>query len=117
ASSLMLSTKLIFSSIGVAIITTVLEESTRSRATELVTQLRTLGQGVGLNPSDPRVAAALRAIQAQIVAQSGTWAIHNIFSLIFLGSFVLVALALFLPGRKRHVAETQAAEEPVAMPV
>ncbi|MGZ6391934.1 MAG: DHA2 family efflux MFS transporter permease subunit, partial [Ktedonobacterales bacterium] len=84
ASSLMLSTKLIFSSIGVAIITTVLEESTRSRATDLVTQLRALSQGAGLNPSDPRVAAALRAIQAQIVAQSGTWAIHNIFSLIFL---------------------------------
>lgn len=117
ASSLMLSTKLIFSSIGVAIITTVLEDSARSRATELVTQLRALSQGGGLNPSDPRAAAALRAITAQIAAQSGTWAIHNIFSLIFIGSFALVALALFLPGRKRHAAETQAAEEPVAMPV
>lgn len=117
ASSLMLSTKLIFSSIGVAIITTVLEDSARSRATELVTQLRTLGQGAGLNPRDPRVAAALRAVETQIAAQSGTWAIHNIFLLIFFGSFVLIALALFLPGRKRHVAETQAEEAPVAVGV
>lgn len=117
ASSLMLSTKLIFSSIGVAILTTVLEDRTRSRATDLVTQLRAISQGGGLNPADPRAAAALRAIETQIAAQSGTWAIQSIFSLIFIGSFVLIALALLLPGRKRHVVETQATQEPVAVPV
>ena len=113
ASSLFLSTKLIFSSIGVAIITTILEDLTRSRATDLVGQLKALGQGSGVNLSNPSVLAALRAIEAQIPVQAGTWAIQNIFSLIFFGSLGLIVLALLLPGRKRQVATAQPEEERV----
>jgi EmrB/QacA subfamily drug resistance transporter len=113
ASSLFLSTKLIFSSIGVAIITTILEDLTRSRATDLVGQLKALGQGSGVNLSNPSVLAALRAIEAQIPVQAGTWAIQNIFSLIFFGSLGLIVLALLLPGRKRQVAIAQPEEERV----
>ena len=115
ASSLLLSTKLIFSSIGVAIITTILVDRTHSRATELASQLQTLGHGGAVNPSDPRVAAALRVIEAQIGTQAGAWAIQSIFSLIFIGSFGLIALALLLPGRRRQVAATQTTEEQVVV--
>jgi len=111
ASSLFLSTKLIFSSVGVAVVTTILIDQTRSRATDLVGQLQALSQGSGINPSDPRVAAALQALQAQIGTQAGTWAIHSIFWLIFFLSFALIALALLLPGRKRRVAAEPAEVE------
>jgi hypothetical protein len=108
ASSLFLSTKLIFSSIGVALVTTILIDQTRSRATDLVSQLQSLSQGSGVNPSDPRVAAALQSLQAQIAAQAGTGAIQSIFWLIFFLTFALIALALFLPSRASHAAEEQA---------
>ncbi len=107
ASSLVLSSKLIFSSVGVAILTTFLTDRTRSRATDLVNQLHTLSGGAGGSLGDPRVAAALRTIQAQIAVQAGTWAIQSIFWLIFFGSLGLLVLALALPGRKRKIAATQ----------
>lgn len=108
ASSLLLSTKLIFSSVGVAIVTTILIDQTRSRATDLASQLQTLSQGAGVNPTDPRVAAALQGLQAQIAAQAGAGAIQSIFWLIFFSSFALIVLALLLPGRASHAAEEQA---------
>ena len=112
ASSLFLSTKLIFSSVGVAILTTLLVSFTRSRASDLVGQLRAQAQGAGVNLHDPQVAAALRALMAQVGVQAGTWAIQDIFWLIFYGSLGLVALALILPGRRRTVAGAQAGTEP-----
>ncbi len=108
ASSLFLSTKLIFSSVGVAIVTTILIDQTRSRATDLVSQLQSLSQGSAANPSDPGVTAALQALQAQVAAQAGTGAIQSIFWLIFFLSFALTALALFLPSQASHAAEEQA---------
>jgi len=107
ASSLLLATRLIFSSIGVAVITTLLVDRTRSRATDLAHQLQALGlgQGLGIDPSapgDPRVVAALQAIEAQIAAQAGTWAIQGIFWLICFVSLGLIGLALLLPGRRRE---------------
>jgi DHA2 family multidrug resistance protein len=115
ASSLFLSTKLIFSSIGVAIITTVLIDSTRTRATDLVNQLRAAAQGAGIAPNTPGLAAARQAIETQIAVQAGTWAIQHIFWMIFFGSLGLVALALFLPGRRREIAEAQPTGEQVAV--
>jgi hypothetical protein len=112
ASSLVMSTKFIFSSIGVAILTTVLIDNTRSQATNLLAQLQAaVGQGAGaLNPSDPAVAPILRAIETQIGVQAGTAAIQSIFWLIFYGSFILLAMSLLLPGRNRPMA---ASETPV----
>lgn len=110
ASSLYLATRLLFSSIGVAIITTILVDTTRSRATDLVNQVLALSQGAGSNPGNP--GAALRALQAQIGVQAGTWAIQYIFWLIFFGSFGLLVLALFLPGRQRQISATESEATP-----
>jgi EmrB/QacA subfamily drug resistance transporter len=112
ASSLVMSTKFIFSSIGVAILTTVLVDRTRSQATDLIGQLRAAaGQGAGaLDPSNPALAPVIRAIEAQIATQAGTAAIQNIFWMIFFGSFILLAMSLLLPGRKRATAAPEAIE-------
>ncbi len=112
ASSLYLTTRLIFSSVGVAIITTILVDRSRSRATDLASQVRALIPGSGLNPSDPSVAGALQAIPAQIAAQAGTWAIQSIFWLIFFLSLGLIALALLLPGRQRQLVAVRPDAEP-----
>ncbi len=112
ASSLFLATKFIFSSVGVAIITTVFVDHTRSQATSLVSQIQTLLPGSGLNPTNPSVLAALRTMETQqIPIQAATSAIQSIFWLICFGSIALVALALLLPGRKRQTAETQTEAE------
>ena len=116
ASSLVISTKFIFSSIGVAILTTVLVDRTRAQATDLLHQLQGLvGQGTGagaLDPSNP----AVRAIQAQIGVQAGAAAIQNIFWMIFFGTFILLAMSLLLPGRKRPMAAAEASEATDAEP-
>lgn len=117
ASSLFLSTKLIFSSVGVAIITTFFLDRAQSRATDLVNQIQALLPGSGLNLGDPNVAGALRAIEIQqIPVQAATWAIQSIFWLICFGSIALVVLALVLPGRRRKMAEAQTAQETPTVP-
>jgi DHA2 family multidrug resistance protein len=123
ASSLLISTKLIFQSIGVAILTTIFVNLTRSRATDLAQQLRALLPGAGINPGDPAALAALRAVEAQIGTQAGTFAVQSIFWLISFTSLGLVVLALLLPGRRRDAkaasdaakgAATASAEVPAA---
>jgi DHA2 family multidrug resistance protein len=113
ASSLVMSTKFIFSSIGVAILTTVLIDSTRSHATTLIAQLQAAaGQGAGaFNPSNPALAPVLRAIETQIGVQAGTAAIQNIFWFIFYGSFILLAMSLLLPGRKRPMTTSETTDK------
>lgn len=115
ASSLYLSTKLIFSSVGVAILTTLLINYTQSRATDMLHQLQALSQGVAANPSDPAALAALHALLGQIGPQAGAYAVQSIFYLIFWGSLILVALAFVLPGR-RHVTAKPSASEQVEAP-
>ncbi|HEY7358319.1 MAG TPA: DHA2 family efflux MFS transporter permease subunit [Ktedonobacterales bacterium] len=111
ASSLFLTTKFIFSSIGVAIITTIFVDHTQSQATSLVGQIQALLPGSGLNPTNPSVLAALRTMEAQqIPIQAATSAIQSIFWLICFGSIGLVVLALLLPGRHRQSAAAAAAE-------
>ncbi len=105
ASSLLLSTKLIFSSVGVAILTTLFVNDTRSRATALAQQLQAMSQGAGAGSSNP---AALQGLMAQIPVQAGTWAIQNIFWLICFGTLPLILLALALPGRHRSSETAQA---------
>jgi hypothetical protein len=118
ASSLVMSTKFIFSSIGVAILTTVLVDRTRSQATDLVHQLQAAaGQGAGaLDPSNPALAPVLRTIEAQIGVQAGAAAIQNIFWLIFFGTFILLVMSLLLPGRKRQMAATEETTEAEPVP-
>jgi MFS transporter, DHA2 family, multidrug resistance protein len=101
ASSLFLSTKLLFSSVGTAIITTLLVDRTRSRASDLLGQVRALAVRSGALPSNPG------ALAAQIATQAGTWAIQSIFWLVFFGSLGVIVLALLLPGRKRKIGEAQ----------
>lgn len=112
ASSLVMSTKFIFSSIGVAILTTVLVDRTRSQATDLIGQLRAAaGQGAGaLDPTNPVLAPVIRAIQAQVGTQAGTAAIQSIFWLVFFGSFIILGISLLLPGRNRAMAAPETAE-------
>ncbi|HKS69834.1 MAG TPA: DHA2 family efflux MFS transporter permease subunit [Ktedonobacterales bacterium] len=111
ATSLVASTKLIFSSIGVAILTTILTNRTRDRATDLLGQIQALADAAGISPSNPQAAAALRTIEAQLATQAGTWAIQGIFWLICFGTLGLIALALLLPGRRRTIADAQPASE------
>jgi hypothetical protein len=112
ASSLVMSTKFIFSSIGVAILTTVLVDRTRSQATDLIGQMRAAaGQGAGaLDPTNPALAPVIRAIQAQVGMQAGTAAIQSIFWLVFFGSFIILGISLLLPGRNRAMAAPEAVE-------
>jgi len=117
ASSLLLSTKLIFASVGVAIITTIFVDRTRSRATDLISQLQALIGGAGGSPSNPQALAALRALEAQLGVQAGAWAIQSIFWLIFFGALGVIVLALLLPGRRRHLAATQPEQPEATQPV
>jgi hypothetical protein len=117
ASSLLLSTKFIFSSIGVAVLTTFFVNNTRSRASDLSNQLSSLGQGAGGSSSDPNVVMALQKIALQIAVQSATWAIQNIFWFTGFGSLALVLLALTLPGRQRQVKIVVEAESPAIHPI
>ena len=110
ASSLFLSTRLIFASVGVAVVTTLFVDRTQIRATDLINQGVALVKGAGIDLNNPRVVAALRAIEPQIVTQAGTWAVQSIFLLIFFGSLGLIVLALLLPGRKRQSGAARAEE-------
>ena len=113
ASSLVQSTKFIFSSVGVAILTTVLVSRTHAQATILIHQIEALaGQAAGAFGSDNPIA---RVIQAQIGTQAGAAAVQDIFWMIFFGSFILLAMSLLLPGRNRPMAndEASAKEKPV----
>jgi hypothetical protein len=117
ASSLALSTKLIFSSVGVAVMTTLLIDRTRGRAVELTQHLQSLAPGAKADLSDPHV---LGALEGQIAAQAGAWAIQSIFWLICAGSVGLLVFALLLPGRRRQlesrpVVTRHAEVEPVAV--
>ena len=112
ASSLFLSTKLIFSSVGVAIITTILLNGTHNQATTLANQFKALLPGAGLNLRDPHVLLALKAAEAQIPVQASTMVIQSIFWLIFWASLALIVLALLLPGRRRQQTAAPAEAAP-----
>lgn len=110
ASSLFLSTKFIFSSIGAAIITTLMVDYAHSRATDMVHQVKAQASSVGANPGDPQAAAALHALLTQIGVQAGTYAVQSIFWLVVYASIGLAIIALFLPGRRRASIPAKADE-------
>ncbi len=92
ASSLVNSTQLIFSSIGSAILVTVLVQQTTTHARELLVALP-----IGAI-SDP---LTLRGI----AAQAGTNALNEVFGLLMYGALGLVVIALALPGRKKPISQ------------
>ncbi|HEV2458252.1 MAG TPA: hypothetical protein VGS80_07785, partial [Ktedonobacterales bacterium] len=103
ASSLVLSTKLVFSSVGAAVMTTLLLDRTHGRAAELVQQLQALAPGAGTAPtSDPRFTGVLRTLEGLVATQAGASALQSIFWLTCVGSLGLLAVALLLPGRRRQ---------------
>jgi EmrB/QacA subfamily drug resistance transporter len=113
ASSLVLSTKLVFSSVGAAVMTTLLLDRTHGRAAELVQQLQPLAPGAGTAPtSDPRFTGVLRALEELMATQAGASALQSIFWLTCVGSLCLLVVALLLPGRRRQ--ERQDRPDPVA---
>jgi EmrB/QacA subfamily drug resistance transporter len=112
ASSLVISTRLIFSSVGVAIITTLLVDQMRSHFSALMRQLQALAPRTAGRPQthiNPQLAA-------QVAAQVGAAAIQNIFWLICIGTSGLIAIALFLPGRRRQERPAGAQPAPAREP-
>jgi hypothetical protein len=105
ASSLVLSTKLVCSSVGAAVMTTLLLDRTHGRAAALVQQMQALAPGTagaGTAPtSDPRFTGMVRTLEGLVAPQAGASALQSIFWLTCIGSLGLLAFALLLPGRRR----------------
>jgi EmrB/QacA subfamily drug resistance transporter len=98
ATSLVMATKLVFSSVGAAVMTTLLVDRSHARAAELIQQLMALApRAIG----DPHIAAQ-RALAGQVAAQAGAAALQSIFWLTCVASVGLFAFALLLPGRRRQ---------------
>jgi EmrB/QacA subfamily drug resistance transporter len=109
ATSLVQATKLVFSSVGAAVMTTLLVDRTHARATELIQQVQALApREVG----DPRILAQ-RALAGPVAAQAGAAALQSIFWLTCMGSVGLFVFALLLPGRQRQQQAHLAATRPV----
>ncbi len=83
ASSLFNATGQIFSSIGVAVLSTLLIQYSASHARDLATT----AQAAGTRPP------------ANIVALAGTAALSNVFLAVTVGTGIAIVLAFFLPGR------------------
>lgn len=112
ASSLMNSSKLLFASIGSAILVTILIQQTTSHAESLRSDvLRQIAAGG---------AAPTPAQQAQLAAQAGASGMNDLFTILVYGALVLLVAALALPGRNKQPAKTETPEgqetrEPVAI--
>ena len=95
ASSLFTVTRQIFSSIGVAVITTLFVQQTTQHATALAAGLPT---GVTPDLTNPAFIAA----RDQLLAQAGTAGVNDVFVLVTLGTLAVVALAFILPDNIRQ---------------
>ncbi len=108
ASSLFTVTRQIFSSIGVAVMTTLFVQQTTQHATTLAASLP---QGVPPDPTNPAFVAA----RETLLAQAGTAGINDVFLLVTIGTLAVIALAFVLPDNIRQPA-SRAAGEPNAPP-
>lgn len=96
ATSLVNSTKLLFGSVGSAVLVTLFVQQTTAHASQLQAQLlRRPPAGVVPNPHSPQVLAA----QAHLTAQAGTSAMNDVFTILIYGSFLMMLIGLALPGR------------------
>ncbi len=103
ASSLFTVTRQIFSSIGVAVFTTVFVQQTTAHAGTLH-----LPPGVKPDPTNP----AFQAARAQLAAQAGTAGMQDVFWLVTLGTCLLLILAFLIPNRAAQAAARPAGEPP-----
>ena len=108
ASSLYNVTRQIFSSIGVAAVVTLFVQQTTAHATPLIEQFRrTLPAGATFNPNSP---AAQKIIQT-VGANAGTAGMQDVFTMVAVGTVVLMLVGLALPGAAAQ-ARKRAAREP-----
>src|SRR5262249_39367223 len=92
ASSLWNVTRQIFSSVGVAVLTTLFVQQSTQHGAELQAQaLQHLPPGVSFDPTSPAAQAA--------IALAGTLATNDVFLIAAGGTLVMLLLALRLPGR------------------
>ncbi len=108
ASSLFTVTRQIFSSIGVAIFTTIFVQQTTAHAIALQASLK-LPPGVRPDPSSP----AFQAARAQLAAQAGTAGMQDVFWIVTLGTCLLLVLAFLVPNRTAQAAARPPAGEGV----
>jgi len=106
ASSLFTVTRQIFSSIGVAVFTTVFVQQTTAHATALQAGLH-VPPGIPPDPTNPAVQAA----RAQLTAQAGTAGMQDVFWIVTLGTCILIILAFLIPSRTAQAAARPAAGE------
>lgn len=92
ATSLVNATKLLWGSIGSAVLVTLYIQYTTTHAERLAASLPAT---VRAHPASARALAA----RAHIAAQSATSGMVDVFTLLLWGTLALVAVALFLPGR------------------
>ena len=93
ASSLFNVTRQIFSSIGIALLTTYLVQQTNQHVTEARAQLPA---GATLDPTSPQGKV--------LIAQAGTAGINDVFVAVTIGGIVLLVIALALPSRNQRAA-------------
>jgi len=108
ASSLFNVMRQIFSSIGIAIVSTLFVQQAAQHATELQRSLPTPPPGVTLDPNSPTVQAA----RQQLAAQAGTNAVNDVFLIVTIGSIIILLAALALPGRPKKFETTAEGRQP-----
>ncbi len=97
ASSLFTASRQIFSSIGIAIVTTLFVQQTAAHATTLAANLP-----AGTSPD--------AAARDQLLAQAGTNALNDVFLLVTACVVLVLVLAFVLPSRKAQAAAAPRAE-------
>ncbi len=112
ASSLFNVTRQIFSSIGIAVLTTLFVQQTTSHVTEL--QAAAAASGA---PAPDLTTAAGRAAFAQLQARAGTSGMNDVFVIVAIGTIIVVLLALALPNKPRRVVIAEGEEETNNQPV
>jgi hypothetical protein len=106
ASSLFNVTRQIFSSIGIAVLTTLFVQQTTSHATEL--QAAAAASGAA---APDLTTPAGRALMAQLQARAGTSGMNDVFVMVAIGTVIVVLLALALPNKPRRVKVAEGEEE------
>jgi predicted MFS family arabinose efflux permease len=109
ASSLFTVTRQIFSSIGVAMVTTLFVQQTTQHADALRASLQgSLPAGTALDPNSP----AFQAARDQLFAQAGTAGLNDVFTYVTIGTVLIVLLALALPNRTQQARAGATSGEP-----
>lgn len=107
ASSLFNVTRQIFSSVGIAVITTLYVQEFSSRSKPLRdAALSNLPPGITPNPNSPQA----QAFASQIAVQAGVPAMNQVFLYLTIGLVVMLGITLLLPGLSRQRAAMEKAQ-------